>query len=157
MTVLQRTYENSKVHLGSEGAPAKDMTTDPTILVLVDDQEIRAAMVRLLRSNNYRALESSSAAEAAVRATREQFDLILLDCDMPLRDSIADARRIRDRAAKRDLPIVVVDTAMAKMSQASDLAVSPGEYVIQLIDLDQLMNLLGDILHRDSASSSAGQ
>ena len=153
ITARRRRYENWQLHFGSEGVPAKAMTPDPTILVLVDDQEIRAAMVRLLKANNYQALESSSAAEAAARAAHEQFDLILLDCDLPLGDSIAAARRIRERAAQHDLPLVVIDTDLAKMSPARELAVSPGEYVIKLIDLDQLINLLGDILHRDSGAA----
>lgn len=126
------------------------MTTHPTIFTVVDNKEIGSAMAYLLRSNDYPIVEAPSTEIAVAKAPYEHFDLILLDCDIPLHEGLAAARRIRAHAAKGDLPIVVVDTDLAGESQGSKLATGPNEYVVRVIELDELINVLSYILHRQS-------
>ena len=143
-------YRDFKATLNGRDTTGTEMTTDPTILLVVEDEEISSAMSYLLEGNNFQTVQASSIKEATARAPREQFDLILLDLEIPLRDSLAAARHIRASAGKPDVPIVVVDTDMAKMSQTIDLAPASGEYILRLIDLDRLLNLLSYILYKYS-------
>jgi len=129
------------------------MITHPTIFTVVDNEEIGSAMAYLLRSNDYPIVEAPSTDIAVAKAPNENFDLILLDCDMPLPEALAAARRIRARAAKGDLPIVVVDTDLASGPQGSKLGTEPNEYVVRVIELDELINVLSYILRSQSDSA----
>lgn len=140
---LNLVLGESLSHLGER---ASKMTTNPTIFSVVDNKEIGSAMAYLLRSNNYPIVEAFSKDVALQKAPYERFDLILLDCDMPLPEALAAARQIRARAAKANLPIVVVDADLASEPQRSRIGIEPDEYVVRLIELDGLINVLSSIL-----------
>lgn len=54
------------------------------ILIIEDDEAIRAGLCRSLASDTMEAVGAEDLASAAQRINAQQFDLLLLDCNLPM-------------------------------------------------------------------------
>ena len=85
----------------------------------------------------------------AVAAARPQFDVVLMDLQMPVLDGMAATRLIRGHLGLADLPIVAM-TANAMASDREEcLAAGMTEHVGKPFDLSQLVNLLLQLTGRE--------
>lgn len=81
------------------------MALGPRVLIVDDDQAVRRALSRALRRDGYRVSTASEGHEALVSASRESFDLVCLDLELP------DLHGFDVLAALRDgesAPVVVI-------------------------------------------------
>lgn len=72
-------------------------STAMSILVIDDDQYVRLAMVEMMKSLGYRAVEAESGAQGIALMERDVFDLVITDLSMPGMDGWAVASEIRRR------------------------------------------------------------
>jgi CheY-like chemotaxis protein len=80
----------------------------PTILVVDDHADTRKPLVRLLQLEGYAATGASNALEALAAAQHVPPDLILLDVMIPPMDGLTFLMRLREDAAAREIPVIVV-------------------------------------------------
>lgn len=73
--------------------------TQERILVVDDERAIRELVRRLLVSAGYDCATAGSSAEAAELLTRESFDLLLADLQLPGESGLDLVARVRDRHA----------------------------------------------------------
>lgn len=59
------------------------MATQPSILVVDDDTEMRALLLDVLRNEGYEVAEAKDGTEAVLALRAREFDIILLDKNMP--------------------------------------------------------------------------
>lgn len=89
------------------------MLHNNTILI-VDDQEInRTATSLVLKSLGYK-VQAAKSAEAALNLTaREQYAVILMDCDMPGMSGIECTKKIRSSETdlKRRMPVIAFSSS----------------------------------------------
>ena len=90
-----------------------------TILVADDDPQILALISRQLGRSGYRVIEASDGAEALASARTNKPDLILLDVLMPHMSGWEVAREVRQDAALKDTPIVVLTAIGHTVSEAT--------------------------------------
>ena len=96
--------ERADVHRERRLGPGR--AAGPTILVVEDDEETRAALARELAARGYRVEEADGRRERAARAGRAAGpDLVLLDLGLPDMDGLDIVRRIRREATT---PIVIL-------------------------------------------------
>ena len=92
---------------------ADTMTENPTakgrILVVDDSRVNRALLAKLLEREGYTCDMATDGREGVDAASREAYDLILMDCQMPVLDGLSAARQIRE--ANPDAPPIVALTA----------------------------------------------
>lgn len=81
------------------------------LLVVDDDEGVRALLVRLLRVTGYFVVEAGSAEEAAEFIERSTPDLILLDLQLPGKSGQEFLREIRSDARLRLTPVVMLTGA----------------------------------------------
>ncbi len=66
-------------------------------VLLVEDNEVNLdLMTRLLQRMGIRVTQATDGATAVELATSEQFDFILMDCELPVMDGFSATRRIRE-------------------------------------------------------------
>jgi two-component system nitrogen regulation response regulator NtrX len=75
------------------------------ILIIDDEQSIRAALANILSDEGHRTTLCDSGEEALAQLTREEFDLIILDLWLPGVDGFAVLERIRSAGAP---PVLVI-------------------------------------------------
>ena len=80
------------------------------ILVVEDDSEMRALLNDELSDEGYEVIQAGDAAEAAVRVSRESFDLVITDMKMPKLGGLELLPVVKE--ACPDLPVIVI-TAFA--------------------------------------------
>ncbi|ANB03175.1 ATP-binding protein [Ectothiorhodospira sp. BSL-9] len=97
------------------GSLTKARMRSAHILVVDDNPEILEMVGETLESFGHR-VTCAGDGEAAVRlASAERFELILMDCQMPLMTGLEAARRIREQEpAERRTPIIALTAAVLK-------------------------------------------
>jgi PAS domain S-box-containing protein len=78
----------------------------------------------------------------AVASARPQFDVVLMDVQMPVMDGYAATRMIREELRLASLPIVAMTANAMVSDRAEGLAAGMNEHVGKPFDLGQLVHLL---------------
>lgn len=122
-----------------------------TILVVEDDDEARAVLVRELRSRGYRTQEAADGRSALERWAAARPDVVLLDLGLPDMDGLEIIRRIRREAAT---PIVILSGRYAEREKVEALERGADDYVTKPFGLDELHARLRVALRRSAGSGS---
>ena len=122
-----------------------------TVLVVEDDDEARAVLVRELGSRGYRIQEASDGKSAMERWESGRPDVILLDLGLPDIDGLEIIRRIRREAMT---PIVILSGRYAEREKVEALERGADDYVTKPFGLDELHARLRVALRR--AAGPAG-
>ena len=89
-----------------------------TILVVEDNQVDRTRLEQLLVGAGYLVSTAGDGNEALAAAKRSKPDAILMDVNMPGLDGFAATRALRNDAATKDIPIVLVTAKDQKADKA---------------------------------------
>ena len=117
----------------------------PHILVVDDDDRLRALLRRYLRDNGYHVSTAGSAAEARARLDGMTFDLIVLDVMMPGESGVEFTRGLR-RAAT--VPVLLL-TAMAEPEdRIAGLESGADDYLTKPFEPRELLLRVATILRR---------
>jgi two-component system, OmpR family, KDP operon response regulator KdpE len=119
--------------------------TGATVLVVEDDPETRAALVRELRSRGYRIHEASDGRTALERWQASRPDVVLLDLGLPDMDGLDVIRQIRRDAMT---PIVILSGRYAEREKVEALERGADDYVTKPFGLDELHARLRVALRR---------
>ena len=84
------------------------MTTDQTILLVEDNNDLRRLFQRALIFEGYRVLTTAHGGEALQVLNRETPAAVVLDLVLPWVNGLEVLARMRDTARLRDVPVVVV-------------------------------------------------
>ena len=124
-----------------------------TVLVIEDDHETRAALVRALRARAYRVEEAEDARTAFARWAARRPDVVLLDLGLPDLDGIRVIRHIRRDAST---PIVVVSARDDEVTKVEALDQGADDYVTKPAGMAELDARLRAALRR-AAGPAADQ
>ncbi|MEP6991605.1 MAG: HD domain-containing phosphohydrolase [bacterium] len=121
-------------------------TAQTRVLVVDDEESIRFALSRFLRSRGYDAVMAESGAEALARLSQEKFDIMLCDVRMPGMsglDVLPHALRLDS-----DLAVLML-TAVNDAATATD-ALSHGamDYLVKPVELAELERAVERAAHR---------
>lgn len=93
--------------------------------------------------------------EAAVAATRDgMFDLILMDCHMPVMDGLAASRQIRAAPDTQHLPIVALTAAASDADRNNCLAAGMNDFIAKPVRMSELRRVLERWLARGPGPES---
>jgi two-component system sensor histidine kinase/response regulator len=100
--------------------------------------------------------------EALAALDQEEFDLILMDCQMPELDGFAAATRIRERKdEKRGIPIIAMTANAMKGDRERCLAAGMDDYIAKPIDPKELARTIArwqdQAARRDAAAARASR
>ena len=122
-----------------------DTIDPPHILVVDDDDRLRALLTKFLRENGFLATDASDAAEAREKMSKLEFDLIVLDLMMPGETGLEFATDLRKT---RQIPIMML-TAMAEPEdRITGLEQGADDYLVKPFEPRELLLRLHNILKR---------
>src|SRR5437016_7713143 len=78
----------------------------PTILVVEDDAENRAAMVKVLQSAEYKVLETDNGQQALDILNEEGVDILVTDLRLPVMDGVELLKRAK--AVEQDVEVIMI-------------------------------------------------
>lgn len=131
-------------------APAKPKIDEgmamkhPLRILLAEDNVVNQKLaIRLLQQRGYRADLASNGVEAIECVSRQVYDLVLMDVQMPEMDGMEASRRITARWAAGKRPRIVAMTANAMQGdREACLAAGMDDYITKPIRVEQLVEAL---------------
>jgi two-component system chemotaxis response regulator CheY len=118
-------------------------------ILIVDDSQLIHSMYRLVlnRYNGCRIVDAMNGLEALDVLSRENdFDLILLDINMPVMNGIQFMEKIKKESIYRHIPIVVISTEGKEADTLRALKLGAWGYVVKPFKPEILYQLIEKVL-----------
>jgi PAS domain S-box-containing protein len=119
------------------------------ILFAEDDSVTRLTIKRLLEKTGHTVSVAVDGEDALRILEQEQFDLILMDIQMPVLDGMAATRAIRfkDRfEAIRDIPIIAVTAYAMSGDREKFLGAGMNDYISKPVDIEALKAVIANVM-----------
>ncbi|MBW4487476.1 MAG: response regulator [Trichocoleus desertorum ATA4-8-CV12] len=118
--------------------------TFTTRILVVEDTPLNQLLtIKMLQKLGYQPDAVSDGQEALDQLATNSYDIVLMDCQMPVLDGYEATRRLRQREHQQHLPIVIGVTAYAMVGdQEKCLAAGMDDYLSKPIKLKDLSALL---------------
>jgi two-component system NtrC family sensor kinase len=114
-----------------------------TILVVEDDERVRAGLRRAFESEGHKVLACGDAAEALRELHREGCDLVVLDVELPGVSGLALCRLLRAQAATRRLPVIIISSHDREEYKVEAFAAGADDYVVKGVTARELLTRVG--------------
>jgi hypothetical protein len=131
-------------------APYVSATAMPTVrLLVVEDSALnQMLMLKMLQRLGYQADLVSNGQEALEQCAQHFYDIVLMDCQMPIMDGYVATAQLRQRYQQQRQPIIIGVTAYAMVGdQEKCLAAGMDAYLSKPVKLPELKQLLARWVH----------
>ncbi len=126
-------------------------------VLLVEDNEINQQVAReLLVSAGMKVVIAADGAVAVAKAEKDDFDIVLMDIQMPVMDGYEATRIIRSQPRLRELPIVAMTAHAVSGERERSLEAGMNEHLTKPIDPDSLYDTILALLVTGVKRSPAG-
>lgn len=116
------------------------------ILVVEDTLANRKVVTRILSKRGHNVSVALNGREAVDLVRKEDFDVVLMDVQMPIMDGFEATREIRrleeERSSDRSLPIIAMTAHAMHGDREKCLSVGMDDYIAKPIDMDELADLV---------------
>jgi two-component system cell cycle response regulator DivK len=126
--------------------------SDNRILYIEDNPGNRMLVRRILEAEGYKITEAMDGPSGLEIAAQEQFDLILLDINLPEIDGYDLARRMRSMSNLDDVPILAVTANVMHGDKERTLEAGCDGFIPKPIDVDKLPELIQSALEKGRIS-----
>jgi len=123
-------------------------------LVAEDNLTNREVIIAQLRKLGYEPAVATNGLEAVEALEHQQFDLILMDCQMPLMDGYEATYRIR-RSTHAQIPIIALTASAMSNDRERCLAEGMDDYLAKPVELLDLAKMLHKWIARSSRCNLA--
>jgi two-component system, OmpR family, response regulator len=121
-----------------------------TVLVVEDDEELRALIAQQLTKAGYLVLTACDGPTMFTALNANSVDLIILDLNLPGEDGLSLCRSSR---ARRDTPIIMVTARSEPVDRVIGLEVGADDYISKPFDPREFLARVRSVLRRTSAST----
>ncbi|HWS17713.1 MAG TPA: response regulator, partial [Candidatus Elarobacter sp.] len=126
-------------------------------ILIADDNLINLRLARsLVAKQGHSAVAVGSGREALMALEQENFDLVLMDVQMPDMDGFEATKAIRaqERSSKNHLPIVAMTAHAMIGDRERCLEAGMDSYVTKPVDAAKLFNAIADAVHAGATSDA---
>lgn len=126
----------------------------PTKILIVDDERsIRNVIKRYLQANEFSVVLTDNGSEGLILARESRPDIVLVDAEMPGLDGFAVCRVLKQEAATRQIPIIIMSGRRITDSDVlSGFQGGADDYVMKPLALPVLLARIQAVLRRYSTS-----
>lgn len=137
VTVLQSNFHI----LNKKGAQTE---TDINILIAEDNPINQTFMLHVLSKLGYRATPVENGLEALQSLQKNSYDLILMDCQMPIFDGYVTTKKIREieKHSNQHIPIIAMTAHALKGDRDKCIDAGMDDYISKPIDIKSLDAIL---------------
>jgi CheY-like chemotaxis protein len=125
---------------------AEQATAQPQRILIAEDNDLNRVLAQHILEVHGFAVQAVEDGEKAIKTVRQQpFDLILMDCQMPLVDGLEATRQIRKmetEAGRSKTPIVALSGYSVAEGRERCLAAGMDDYLPKPFTVDQLKEII---------------
>ncbi|MDJ0786085.1 MAG: response regulator [Myxococcota bacterium] len=119
----------------------------PRILIVEDSPTMRQLLAfALKRLRGAEIVEASDGMDGLRKITSDEFDLALIDINMPVMDGLKLISLIRAEGSLREIPIVVITTEGAAEDRERALSLGANEYLTKPIQANKVLAVARSLL-----------
>ncbi|WP_148864889.1 hybrid sensor histidine kinase/response regulator [Marinobacter fonticola] len=135
------TGGTAKVRDGGEEAISQP--SEGLSILLVEDNRVNQIVASsMLRKLGYRVDLAENGERAISALNHSRYDIVLMDCQMPVLDGYEATERIRRNPAWRELPIIAVTANVMQGDKDDCLAVGMNDYITKPYNKHELQNII---------------
>jgi two-component system chemotaxis response regulator CheY len=109
------------------------------LLIVEDSTTVRSLIMSTLEdAGDFEFVETASGFEALKMLTREKFDLIITDINMPDINGLELIGFIKKKGLYKDIPLVIISTEGSEQDIKKGLALGADEYIVKPFEPEQL-------------------
>ena len=127
---------------------APQVTVQPHILVVEDEEALATLLHYNLEKEGYEIGVASDGEEALVQVDERQPDLVVLDWMLPTVSGIEVCRRLRQRPATRNLPIIMLTARGEETDRVRGLDTGADDYIVKPFMMSELTARVRAVLRR---------
>ncbi len=120
------------------------------VLVVEDDDISREMVTEFLSMHGMKVTTANDGAEALEHIRRDDFDVVLMDCEMPVMNGYDATRRIRERPEFAQMPILAMTGNAMARDREKVLAAGMNDHIAKPVSQDLMLRTLAYWL-RDSS------
>ncbi|MEQ8569520.1 MAG: ATP-binding protein [Deltaproteobacteria bacterium] len=150
--VLAIAVQGSKAH----DAPEKKQSFTGRVLAVDDNRVNQRVLQKMLESFGVEVVLASDGRDAVVRFRRERFDLVLMDCQMPVMDGYEATQILRALEGEDRTPIVALTANASTEDRRACLDAGMDEHLAKPITKSALRDALERWLGRGRTDHSGG-
>ncbi|HEY1752748.1 MAG TPA: phosphate regulon transcriptional regulator PhoB [Caulobacteraceae bacterium] len=124
------------------------MTAQPYILVVEDEEALATLLQYNLDKEGYRVDVCGDGEEALIRIDEKLPDLVILDWMLPSVSGIEVCRRLRQRPATRNLPIIILTARGEETDRVRGLDTGADDYIVKPGLMSELAARVRAVLRR---------
>ena len=136
-------------------SPRPDGDAAATVLVVDDEPDLVELIQYALETEGYRVLTASDGVAALQTAEAEKPDLIVIDVMMPRMDGLALTEQIRERAALRLTPILMLTARTEERDEIAGLDAGADDYLPKPVSPRRLVSRVQALLRRGTREDAA--
>ena len=121
---------------------------EPTVLIVEDESALSTLLRYNLEREGYRVFEARDGEEAMILADEINPDLIVLDWMLPQLSGIEICRRLRGRAATRNVPIVMLTARGEETDRIRGLDTGADDYIVKPFSMTEFLARLRAVMRR---------
>jgi CheY-like chemotaxis protein/two-component sensor histidine kinase len=144
-------FERSSNRWGSRWQQALETQSQPTVLVVEDDEINLHFTTVLLQRAGCRVLQAANAEDSIRVAKSQKPDLILMDVQLPSMDGLTATRILKQSPETASIPVVVVTACAMPGDEQECLAAGCATYIPKPIDSKRLRTVLRELLRTEES------
>jgi two-component system KDP operon response regulator KdpE len=114
------------------GAPV----SDPVVVVVEDEPQIRRFLRATLQGHGYRLFEAANGADGLVEAASRQPDVVIIDLGLPDMDGLEVIRRLREWSS---VPVLVLSARGGERDKVTALDAGADDYIEKPFGTEELL------------------
>lgn len=124
----------------------------PEILLVEDNAVNQKVVLAILSKRGFRVDVANNGLEALEKLEKKQYQLVLMDLQMPYMDGIEATKKIREDQSKAQLPIVAMTAHAMNGDREKCLEAGMNEYVSKPINPTTLIHTILHLLNTDGST-----
>ncbi len=122
------------------------------ILIVEDEETIRVGLKYYLEAESFKIKEATCSKEAIEFVTKESFDMILLDINLPDEDGYQTFQRIKKI---KDIPIIFLTANDMEISIVRGLDMGADDYITKPFKARELVSRIKNVLRRSTRGNDS--
>lgn len=124
----------------------KENKARKTLLVIEDDETIRAALKRMFESEGYRVLAAADGTQLSAVLDDAPVDLILLDVGLPWINGFELAEMMKAHQDLREIPLVFLSARTSEADVKRGFSVGADDYIKKPFDIERVKKTVNTLI-----------
>ncbi len=125
----------------------KEKKLQRTILLIEDDETIRAALKRVFESEGYRVLAAADGTQLSDVLDDAPVDLIMLDVGLPWINGFELAEMMKAHSDLREIPLVFLSARTSDADVKRGFEVGADDYIKKPFDIEKVKRTVNTLIH----------